>query len=178
MSVATINNKTWTPEEILVERELRKRADLFAHTVENYGPNCIWWRDCSCYGCREHWDPEGIRDAWARNKFPQLTSFAQLSLEEREGAPEVTMRNVDHLLPAAIAQLSGEPWPAAAEPAPVAWTDVPSPGFSNETPSDDDTLLALIASTREKVAEIQARTHSDPERSRTLATIQELLTSL
>ena len=71
---------------------------MFAHTVDNYGPECIWWVHCSCFGCRDHFDPEGVRDAWARTKNPDVVSFIQLTEAEREGAPEVKERNVDHLL--------------------------------------------------------------------------------
>jgi hypothetical protein len=66
-----------TPASILAERAARRAAGLIAHNP-SANTDILWWTHCSCYECRDHFDPTGEVDAAARNQDPTLNSAAEL----------------------------------------------------------------------------------------------------
>lgn len=168
-----MSSLTVTPAEILSERRAREKAGVFAHTVETYGPECIWWVHCGCFGCRDHFDPEGVRDAWARTKNPDVRVFFQLTDEEREGAPDVKERNLDHLLDLILGSAPDDTKSTSA--------GMCTPGLSNETPvTEESEFFTKLEEVRRDVSLLTslANTTAEPWRAAVLTNVTTLLNSI
>lgn len=60
------SSKKISAEEILAERDQNRRMGLLAHTMNCRG-DFMGRYDCSCYTCRDYFDPTGEEDARQRN---------------------------------------------------------------------------------------------------------------
>jgi hypothetical protein len=70
-----------TPQMILAERQMKSQLGTLAHTLNTDGRGTLWV-DCTCYTCRDFYDPTGEQDAALRNALAQPNGGAVLPMVE------------------------------------------------------------------------------------------------
>lgn len=75
------SNKKISPAEILAERDDARRIGVLAHTMNCHG-DFMGRYGCSCYTCRDYFDPTGEEDAKQRNAIAAATQ-AKMQLQRQ-----------------------------------------------------------------------------------------------